>query len=191
VEYVRLLPHLNALLNSIATALLIWGYVLIRQRREQTHRRVMLACFGVSVLFLTSYLIYHFQVHSVRFPSYPPPVARYFYYTILITHVILAALVPFLAIASIVLGLRDRRTAHRRVSRWTFPIWLYVSVTGVLVYLMLYQIYPPQEEAVKMNQEGLSAKRATVSALGAAWHPTVAVGASRNLSRGELARCES
>ena len=179
MEYVRLLPHLNALLNTIATLLLLWGYFLIRQRRELAHRRVMLACFGVSVLFLTSYLIYHFQVHSVRFPSYPPPIARYFYYAILLSHVVLAALVPFLAVASIVLGLRDRRTAHRRVSKWTFPIWLYVSVTGVLVYLMLYQIYPPREESVTMKENGSRSTHV-------AWTPVPAV----EIRGWELMLCE-
>jgi uncharacterized membrane protein YozB (DUF420 family) len=139
------------MLNGIATLLLIWGYVLIRRRQELAHRRVMLACFSVSVLFLISYLIYHFQVRSVRFPSYPPIGVRYFYYGMLLSHVVLAAFVPFLALASIILGLRDNRVAHRRVSRWTFPIWLYVSITGVLVYLMLYQLYPPKAQGIKIK----------------------------------------
>ena len=144
MEYVKLLPHVNASLNAVATLLLMAGYVLIRQRREAAHRRVMLACFGVSVLFLICYSTYHIVGQlSVPFPKYPPPAIRYGYFVILISHIVLAATVPFLAIASIVLGLRERRLAHRRLSRWTFPIWLYVSITGVIVYLMLYQIYPP------------------------------------------------
>lgn len=145
------LPHLNAALNGLATALLLVGYVLIRQRREVLHRRVMLACFGVSVLFLISYLVYHYQVGSQRFPLYPPVVVRRFYLVILFTHVVLAALVPFLAIATIVAGLKNQRSRHLRLARWTFPIWLYVSVTGVVVYLMLYQLYPPTRPAAKMR----------------------------------------
>ena len=101
----------------------------------------MLAAFGVSVLFLICYLAYHFQVGSVRFQG--PPAVRAVYLTILITHVILAATVPVLAGVTIYLGLKDRRRKHRQWARWTFPIWLYVSVTGVVIYLMLYQLYPP------------------------------------------------
>lgn len=138
------LPHVNAALNSLATVLLIIGFVLIKQRKETAHKRTMLACFGVSVLFLICYVIYHVSIEgSKQFPAYPPDIVRYLYYFVLLTHVVLAALVPFLAIATIYFGLRDRRAAHRRVARWTFPIWLYVSITGVVVYLMLYQIYPP------------------------------------------------
>jgi len=136
------LPHLNALLNGVATALLLTGYVLIRQRRERAHKRVMLACFAVSVLFLVSYLTYHAQAGSKHFPDTAPGTVRMFYFIVLISHVVLAAVVPFLAVATIWLGLSDRRKVHRRVARWTFPIWLYVSVTGVIVYLMLYQLAP-------------------------------------------------
>jgi len=150
-EFVNALPHVNASLNAIATLLLFGGYVLIRQRREVAHRRVMLACFGVSVLFLISYLIYHAQAGSKRFPDYPPQAIRVTYLTILFSHIVLAALVPFMAIVTIVLGLRDRRQAHRRLAKWTFPIWMYVSITGVLVYLMLYQLYPPRKEAAKIG----------------------------------------
>ena len=145
-DLVPLLPHVNASLNALATALLIAGFVLIKQRRETAHKWTMLACFGVSVIFLASYLTYHFQLEGVskKFPSYPPPAIRYTYYAILLTHVVLAAAVPFLAVGTIYLGLADKRHAHLRLAKWTFPIWLYVSVTGVIVYLMLYQLYPPQ-----------------------------------------------
>ena len=139
------LPHVNVTLNAIASLLLVLCFVLIRQRRERAHRNVMLATFAVSTLFLMSYLTYHFQVPSKKFPVDPevaPAAARYFYYVLLASHVLLAMSVPFLAIAAIVLGLRDNRAAHRRVVRYAWPIWLYVSVTGVVVYLMLYQIYP-------------------------------------------------
>jgi uncharacterized membrane protein YozB (DUF420 family) len=142
---VSALPHLNASLNALASVLLIAGYVLIKRRQEAAHKWLMLACFAVSVVFLASYLTYHFNIPggSKRFPSYPPDVVRYGYYGLLLTHVVLAATVPFLAIATIWLGLANRREAHRKLAWWTFPIWLYVSITGVVVYLMLYQIYPP------------------------------------------------
>lgn len=145
---VHTLPHVNATLNAIATVLLIAGFVLIRQRRERLHKLTMLSCFGISCLFLASYLTYHYARSVVlgevskAFPAYPPDWIRYSYYLILITHVILAAAVPFLAIATIYAGLRDFRKTHRRLARWTFPIWLYVSVTGVVVYVMLYIMFP-------------------------------------------------
>lgn len=139
-EWVTWLPTVNATLNALATVLLVLGYRLIRARREAAHKRTMLTAFGVSVAFLVCYLVYHFEVGSVRF-SGPQPV-RAIYLAILLTHVVLAATVPFLAVTTIYLGLKDRRAAHRRVARWTFPIWLYVSITGVVIYLMLYHIYP-------------------------------------------------
>ncbi len=144
------LPHVNACLNGIATLLLVVGYVLIRQRRERAHRSVMLSCFAVSVLFLFSYSVYHAQAGSVHFPDYPAAGIRTVYRLILFSHIVLAAIVPFLALVTIYLGLSGRRLAHRRVARWTFPIWLYVSITGVLVYLMLYQLYPPNSPGVTM-----------------------------------------
>lgn len=141
---IPLLPHVNASLNSLATLLLVIGYLLIRRRREVAHRRVMLACFAVSVVFLACYLTYHANTAAVnRFPAYPPAPVRWTYYFILLTHVVLAAVVPMLAVVTITMGLRDRRRAHVRVAHWTLPIWLYVSITGVLVYLMLYQFFPP------------------------------------------------
>ena len=143
---IPILPHVNAALNALATLLLIVGYVQIKRRQEIAHKRTMLACFGVSVLFLACYLTYHFNIPggSKRFPSYPPDVVRYTYYALLASHVILAAAVPFLAVGTIWLGLTDRRRAHVRLAKWTFPIWLYVSITGVIVYLLLYQLYPPR-----------------------------------------------
>lgn len=141
---VEILPHVNASLNGLATVLLLIGYALIKQRRETAHKWTMLACFGVSALFLASYLTYHALAGSKKFPSDAPEAARYFYYAILLSHVLLAAIVPFLALATIYFGLADRRGWHVRLARWTFPIWLYVSVTGVIVYLMLYQIYAPR-----------------------------------------------
>ena len=145
-EIVPYLPHVNASLNALATVLLVAGYVQIKRRQETAHKWTMLACFGVSVLFLACYLTYHFNIPggSKRFPSYPPISIQYAYKGLLLTHVVLAALVPFLAIATITTGLRDARLWHRRLAKVTFPIWLYVSVTGVIVYLLLYQLFPPQ-----------------------------------------------
>ena len=140
-------PHVNASLNALAMVLLLVGYGLIKRGHEGAHRRTMVACFGVSVLFLACYLYYHIVVKagaSTKFPDYPPTLVRYSYYLMLLSHILLAALVPFLALWTIYLGYRDQRTRHRRLARWTFPIWLYVSVTGVLVYLLLYQVYPPR-----------------------------------------------
>lgn len=145
------LPHVNAFLNALAAVLLVVGVGLIKRGHETAHKRVMLGCFGVSVIFLISYLIYHAQAGSKRFPDYPPPAIRMLYLSILLTHTILAASVPFLALLTIYHGLRDHRRQHRKIARWTFPIWLYVSVTGVIVYLMLYQIYPPRHDTVKIN----------------------------------------
>ena len=130
------LPAVNATLNGSAAVLLTWGYTLIRAGRRDAHRRVMLTAFSVSVAFLISYLVYHAQVGSVAFQK--TGVIRYVYFTILGTHTVLAATVPFLAIITLRRGLKNRIDAHRRLARWTLPIWLYVSVTGVVVYLLLY-----------------------------------------------------
>jgi putative membrane protein len=130
------LPTVNALLNATATVLLVVGYALIKRGQEQAHKRAMLAAFVVSIIFLACYLTYHYQALHVKFTG--PQTVRYVYYAILIPHVILAAAVPFLAVMTIYLGLTDQRARHRRIARWTFPIWLFVSVTGVIVYVMLY-----------------------------------------------------
>jgi uncharacterized membrane protein YozB (DUF420 family) len=132
------LPALNAVLNSLSTVLLLVGYVLIRQGRKNAHRNVMIAALVSSGLFLTSYLYYHYQVGSVRFQGTGP--ARTLYFSVLITHTILAAAVPFLAAVTVIHAWRKRWAKHTGIARWTLPIWLYVSVTGVLVYLMLYQM---------------------------------------------------
>lgn len=139
------LPLLNASLNSLCTVLLIVGYVLIKQGRVTAHKRTMLAAFAVSCVFLASYLVYHYYYGSTKFTE-PQPI-RGIYLTILISHIVLAAAVPVLAIWTIWLGLTDRRTKHRKVARWTLPIWLYVSVTGVVIYVMLYHLYPPKRDA--------------------------------------------
>jgi uncharacterized membrane protein YozB (DUF420 family) len=131
------LPAVNATLNALSGALLLVGYILIRTRRIEEHRRVMLAAFATSTLFLISYVVYHAQVGSVGFTR--RGIVRPIYFTILITHVVLAAAVLPLALITLSRGLKARYARHRAIARWTLPIWLYVSVTGVLVYVLLYQ----------------------------------------------------
>ena len=131
------LPAVNATLNAISAVLLCIAFVFIRQRRIEAHRRTMLAAFATSSLFLICYIVYHAQVGSVRFTR--QGFVRPLYFTILITHVSLAAAVLPLAIVTLSRALKARFDRHRAIARWTLPIWLYVSVTGVLVYVLLYQ----------------------------------------------------
>lgn len=131
------LPAVNASLNALSGVLLLVGYVLIRARRIEPHRRCMIAAFVTSAVFLACYLIYHVQVGSVPFTR--QGFVRPLYFSILITHVVLAAAVPPLAIVTLTRGLNGRYLQHRAIARWTWPIWMYVSVTGVLVYVLLYQ----------------------------------------------------
>jgi len=135
---IGLLPTVNAILNSISAILLVWGYVLIRRKQISAHRKVMQTAFATSCLFLICYLVYHFQVGSVRFQK--TGVIRTVYLAILLTHTVLAATVPVLAIITLRRGRAARYDRHRRIARWTLPIWLYVSVTGVVVYAMLYHL---------------------------------------------------
>lgn len=132
------LPGLNALLNATSALLLVVGWSLIRRRRIVAHRRVMLAAVAVSIAFLVSYLVYHFQVGSVRFQG--RGAVRALYFTILVSHTLLAAAVPPLVLVTLVRALRERFDRHRAIARWTLPIWLYVSITGVVVYWMLYRL---------------------------------------------------
>lgn len=143
-DIILTLPHINATLNGIATLLLILAFAAIMRRNIKLHRNLILSAFGVSAIFLICYLFYHYNVGSKKFPSsdYPSYVSI-IYYVILATHVVLAMFVPFLAIWAIFLGLKDQRQKHRKVVKWAFPIWLYVSVTGVVVYFMLYWWFPP------------------------------------------------
>jgi uncharacterized membrane protein YozB (DUF420 family) len=131
------LPAVNATLNGLSGLLLLVGYVLIRAGRTEQHRRVMIMAFITSSLFLVCYLTYHAQVGSVQFTR--QGLVRPLYFSILITHVVLAAAVLPLAIVTLSRGLKARYARHRAIARWTFPIWMYVSVTGVLVYILLYQ----------------------------------------------------
>ena len=132
------LPAVNATLNATAAVLLVWGYILIRRRSIAAHRTVMLTAFATSSVFLGCYLVYHFNVGSVPFQG--TGAIRTVYFSILITHTVLAATVPPLAIITLSRGLRGRFDPHRKIARWTLPVWLYVSVTGVVVYWMLYQM---------------------------------------------------
>jgi uncharacterized membrane protein YozB (DUF420 family) len=132
------LPAVNAILNATAAVLLVCGYTLIRRHQKQAHKRVMTAAFATSCVFLVCYLVYHAQVGSVRFQH--PGALRAVYLSILATHTVLAAAVPPLAIVTLNRALSGRFDKHRAIARWTLPIWLYVSVTGVVVYLMLYKM---------------------------------------------------
>ena len=132
------LPLLNAVLNATSAGLLGWGYVLIRQGRMWAHRRVMLAAVASSTLFLTSYLVYHARVGSVRFPG--QGALRVAYFAILLTHTLLAATIVPLVALTLTRGLRGSFDRHRRIARVTLPLWAYVSVTGVVIYWMLYRM---------------------------------------------------
>ena len=132
------LPSLNAALNTLSAVFLFAGFIFIKTKRRDAHRLCMLAALACSTLFLISYLTYHYQVGSVPFKG--QGWIRPLYFSILLTHTILAAAVVPLALITLVRALRERFDAHRRIARWTFPIWLYVSVTGVVVYLMLYRL---------------------------------------------------
>ena len=132
------LPTLNAFLNGTAAILLMIGYVLIRNRQRDAHKKVMLAAFTVSTIFLVSYLVHHAHARFVYFQG--TGAIRTLYLWILGTHTILAATVPVLAIITLNRGLANRFDKHRVIAKWTLPIWMYVSVTGVVVYLMLYHL---------------------------------------------------
>jgi uncharacterized membrane protein YozB (DUF420 family) len=134
------LPLINAILNGTAALLLIVGYTFIRRGNVKAHRRTMLTAFSVSCVFLVSYLVYHYHVGSVRFDK--PGWVRVTYLWILATHTVLAATVPVLAIITLTRALTGNYVKHRAIARWTWPIWMYVSVTGVVVYVLLYQVRP-------------------------------------------------
>jgi uncharacterized membrane protein YozB (DUF420 family) len=133
------LPALNATLNAIAATLLLTGYVMIRRGHAALHKRCMLGALVASTAFLTSYVIYHYHVPSRPFPGQGP--IRVAYFLILGTHIPLAALIVPLALITAFRGLRSQFERHVTIARWTLPLWLYVSVTGVAIYLMLYQLY--------------------------------------------------
>jgi putative membrane protein len=137
---VSFLPELNALLNGASAVLLIVGYGLIRRGRVAAHRACMLTAFGLSVAFLASYLYYHVHVGVVRFPG--RGWIRAVYFSILVPHTICAVMILPLVLITLSFALRGRFDRHKRIARWTLPIWLFVSVTGVVVYWMLYRMEP-------------------------------------------------
>lgn len=137
IDY-TVLPTVNATLNALSGAFLLIGYVFIRRRQITAHRNAMLGAFASSTLFLISYLVYHAEVGSRPFGG--QGAIRLVYFAILITHVILAAVILPMAIVTLSRGLRGRYDAHKRIAKWTFPTWMYVSVTGVIVYVMLYRM---------------------------------------------------
>jgi putative membrane protein len=140
LSYSSLAP-LNAILNSTAFLLLVAGFVFIKRKNVAAHRACMLSALAVSVAFLISYLIFHWHFGDVRFSG--TGWIRPVYFTILIPHIILAGTIVPLALVTLYYALRGRFRSHRRVARWTLPLWIYVSVTGVVIYVMLYLLYTP------------------------------------------------
>lgn len=134
------LPAINAGLNSLSAVFLLTGYYFIRQRNQLAHRNCMVGALGTSTLFLASYLIYHFYAGRTEFRN--PGWFRPIYLSILLTHTVLAVAIVPMVFVTLVRALRERYDTHRKIARWTWPIWMYVSVTGVVIYFLLYQIFP-------------------------------------------------
>lgn len=139
-NYIPILPHLNATLNATSAILLIAGYWFIKRGRVVAHRRCQLSAVTASVLFLISYLVYHYHHGATRFPG--QGIVRPIYFTILTTHTVLAVVIVPMVIITILRAKRGDFVRHKAIARWTLPMWLYVSITGVVVYLMLYHLYP-------------------------------------------------
>jgi len=137
---VSYLPHLNAVLNSASAILLVTGYVFIRRHKVNAHRTCQVSAVVTSALFLISYLTYHYYHGTTRFPG--QGIVRSVYFTILLSHTILAIVIVPMVLMTLYRAARNDFERHRRIARWTLPLWIYVSVTGVFVYLMLYQLYP-------------------------------------------------
>jgi putative membrane protein len=135
------LPAINATLNGASALLLVAGFVAVRKRRIDLHRRLMLSALGMSILFLLSYLYYHYNAGTTRFTA--GGWVRTVYFVILISHTVLAMVIVPLVIVTLFRAFRDDFERHKRIARITLPLWLYVSVTGIAVYLMLYQLFPP------------------------------------------------
>ncbi|OYP29820.1 DUF420 domain-containing protein [Rhodopirellula sp. MGV] len=141
------LPHCTALLNTAATIVLAFALINIKRGKVKVHKKLMLYALGISAAFLALYLLHKVALYQTtgepnkRFPADAPQAARYTYFSILGSHLILAIFVPFLALRAVYLAKKGRIVAHKKLVRWAYPIWMYVSVTGVLVYLMLYQLY--------------------------------------------------
>ena len=142
MEVIPVLPHLQAGLNVATVCLISIAYYNIRRENRAVHRQFMVAALVVSALFMVSYLTYHSQVGNIKFAGEGG--VRPFYFTILASHVILAALIVPMVITTAFLALRGSFERHRRIARWTFPVWIYVSMSGIVVYLMAFHLYPPQ-----------------------------------------------
>ena len=139
-EIIRFLPTLNAILNATSGILVLIGFLFIRRRRIAAHHACMIAAVCVSILFLISYIVYHYHHGATRFPG--TGLVRTLYFVILISHTVLAVtIVPFVII-TLRRAIKGQVARHMKIARWTFPMWLYVSVTGVIVYFMLYHLYP-------------------------------------------------
>lgn len=134
------LPMLNACLNSLSAVFLTLGYIFIRQKKITLHRNCMIAAFCTSVIFLASYLIYHFNAGRTTFKD--PQWFRPIYLTLLLTHTVLAVMIVPMIFLTLSRALKARYELHKKIARWTWPLWMYVSVTGVLIYFLLYQIFP-------------------------------------------------
>jgi putative membrane protein len=171
------LPALNATLNGTSAVLLTIGFLAIRRRRVRLHRACMVAAFVTSIVFLASYITYHLQAGTTRFAG--AGWVRPVYFTILGTHTFLAALIPPLAIVTLTLALRARFVRHARLARWTLPAWLYVSVTGVVIYAMLYWVWPGRAQPSPAE-----ARRAVTTAAAQAATPNAADAASDGTSGG-------
>ncbi|MCH7494834.1 MAG: DUF420 domain-containing protein [Candidatus Marinimicrobia bacterium] len=133
-----LLPTINAILNATSGALVLLGYRNIRRGKDAIHKKFMLTAIGVSALFLSSYLVYHWEVGSIKFQG--EGIIRIIYFSILISHTILAVVIVPMVLRTVYLALKGQFSKHRKIAKLTFPIWVYVSATGVIVYLMLYQL---------------------------------------------------
>jgi len=138
---IDILPHIQATLNLTAVSLMMVGYYYIRKQNKAAHRACMIAALVVSTLFLVAYLYYHFEVGNVKFAG--QGIIRPIYFSILASHILLAALIVPLILVTVSYAFREQFTKHRRIARWTLPLWIYVSITGIIVYLLAFHLYPP------------------------------------------------
>jgi len=141
MDIISFLPPLQATLNSLSACLIVTAYYYIHSGNKRAHKICMVAALAVSMMFLTSYLYYHNQVGYVPFTGYG--IIRPIYFFILFSHIILAVVILPLILLSVIFAVQERVLMHQRITRWTLPLWLYVSVTGVLIYLLAFQLYPP------------------------------------------------
>ena len=139
---ISLLPHLNAILNALAACFLVGGFMFSKADNRDAHQRCMIIALIISSLFLISYVIHRFYVPIFVFQG--DGVVRIFYYILLISHVFLAIIIVPMIAVTVIRALRERFIAHKKIAKWTWPIWMYVSISGIIVYLMLYQLYPSQ-----------------------------------------------